>query len=96
MLNFGSPVPIYGLPAGFRLRLAGGASEFFVTGTYMAEGKTIGFIRIPSYWPPSSALMTQIFEREIAFFQDNTDGLVIDDLRNPGGIVAFGERLLRR
>ncbi len=96
VLNFGSPVPIYGLPAGFRLRLAGGANEFFVSGTYIAEGKTIGLIRIPSYSPPSSALMTQIFEREIAFFQDNTDGLVIDEMRNPGGSVAFGEALLQR
>ena len=96
VLNYGSPVPIFGLPAGFRLRLAGGASEFFVSGTYVSEGKTIGFIRIPSFEPPSSGQMTQIFEREIAFFQDNTDGLVIDDMRNPGGRIDFCEALLQR
>lgn len=94
VLNYGSPVPIYGLPAGFRLRLAGGPNELFVSGTYVSEGTTIGFIRIPSYDPPSLALMTQLFEREIAFFQENTDGLVIDDMRNPGGRVDFCEALL--
>ncbi|MCX6603573.1 MAG: hypothetical protein NTV52_08265, partial [Acidobacteria bacterium] len=72
VLNYGGPAPIFDPPAGFRLRLAGGPNEFFVSGTYVAEGKTIGLIQIPSYSPPSSALMTQIFEREIAFFQDNT------------------------
>ena len=41
-------------------------------------------------------MMTQIFEREIAFFQDNTDGLIVDDMRNPGGSVAFCEALLQR
>lgn len=96
VLNQGGPAPIFGLPTGFRLRLAGGFNEFFVSGTYVAEGKTIGFIRIPSYAPPSAAAMTQLFDREIAFFEENTDGLVIDDMRNPGGSVAFCEALLQR
>ena len=40
--------------------------------------------------------MTQIFEREIAFFQDNTDGLIVDDMRHPGGSVEYCEALLQR
>lgn len=95
VLNFGAVVPIYGFPAGFRLRLAGG-SDFFASGTYVAEGKTIGWIRIPSFQPPSAAAAVQLFEREMAFFQENTDGLVIDGMRNPGGLSSFREALLQR
>jgi hypothetical protein len=95
VLNYGSVAPIYGFPTGFRLRLAGGA-DFFASGIYVAEGKTIGWIRIPSFSPPSAVAAIQIFEREMAFFQENTDGLVIDGMRNPGGSVAFVEALLQR
>lgn len=95
VLNFGSPAPIYGFPAGFRLRLAGGA-DFFASGTYVAEGKTIGWIRIPSFQPPSATQAIQLFEREMAFFQENTDGLVVDLMRNPGGLISFNEALLQR
>ncbi|OYW07714.1 MAG: hypothetical protein B7X34_10355 [Acidobacteriia bacterium 12-62-4] len=95
VLNYGAVAPIYGFPTGFRLRLAGG-TDFFASGTYVVEGKTIGWIRIPSFQPPSAAAAIQIFEREMAFFQENTDGLVIDAMRNPGGSVAFVEALLQR
>jgi hypothetical protein len=95
VLNYGAVAPIYGFPTGFRLRLAGGA-DFFASGTYVAEGKTIGWIRIPSFSPPSAAAAIQIFEREMAYFQENTDGLVIDGMRNPGGLISFNEALLQR
>jgi len=95
VLNYGSVSPIYAFPTGFRLRLAGGP-DFFASGTYVSEGKTIGWIRIPSFSPPSAALAIQLFEREMAFLQENTSGLVIDAMRNPGGSVAFAEALLQR
>ncbi len=95
VLGYGAVAPVYGFPTGFRLRLAGG-SDFFASGTYVAEGKTIGWIRIPSFSPPSATLALQLFEREMAFFQENTDGLVIDGMRNPGGLVSFNEALLQR
>lgn len=95
VLGYGSVAPIYGFPTGFRLRLAGGA-DFFASGTYVAGGKTIGWIRIPSFSPPSAAAAIQAFEREMAFFQENTDGLVIDGMRNPGGLISFNEALLQR
>jgi C-terminal processing protease CtpA/Prc len=95
VLNFGSDSPIYAFPNGFRLRLAGGP-DFFASGTYVFEGKTIGWIRIPSFAPPSEEEAIETFEREIAFMQENTHGLVIDAMRNPGGSVAFNEALLQR
>ena len=95
VLNFGSDSPIYAFPTGFRLRLAGGP-DFFASGTYVVEGKTIGWIRIPSFEPPSEEEAIENFEREIAFLQENTNGLVIDVMRTPGGSVAFNEALLQR
>ena len=95
VLGFGSVAPIYAFPTGFRLRLAGGP-DFFASGTYVAEGKTLGWIRIPSFLPPSTGLALQLFEREMAFLQENTSGLVIDVMRNPGGSVGFAEGLLQR
>ncbi|MBZ2180179.1 MAG: S41 family peptidase [Acidobacteriota bacterium] len=95
VLNFGSVSPIYAFPTGFRLRLAGGP-DFFASGTYVAEGKTLGWIRIPNFLPPSSALALQLFEREMAFLQENTSGLVIDVMRNNGGSLNFAEALLQR
>lgn len=95
VLNFGSDSPIYAFPTGFRLRLAGGP-DFFASGTYVVEGKTIGWIRIPSFSPTSQEEAIETFEQEIAFLQENTNGLVIDAMRNPGGSVAFNEALLQR
>ena len=37
----------------------------------------------------------QQFAAEIAFFQANTDGLVIDDMRNPGGSVGYLNSLMQ-
>jgi C-terminal processing protease CtpA/Prc len=91
VLNFGSIQPIFALPAGFRQRLGNGPADAFLTGTFQAGGFTIGFIRIPSFAPPSQTLAIQQLQQEVAFLQQNTDGLVIDDMRNPGGSVCYDE-----
>jgi len=66
----------------------------FYSGVFGANGHTIGFIRIPSYGPtnPTTALIA--FQNEIAYFQANTDGLVIDEMRNPGGDVGYLNAML--
>ena len=69
-------------------------SDFFYSGTYTSGGQRIGFIRIPSYAPADlNGALTQ-FVREIAYLQENTDGLVVDETRNPGGSVAYMHALL--
>lgn len=95
LLNYGGRFPIFlgGLPNDFSVRLGLRANDFFFSGTYTTDGKRIGFIRIPSYSPPSTPLAVQQFAQEIAFFQANTDGLIIDQMRNPGGLLCFGETL---
>ena len=97
VLNFGSRFPIYAPPPGFVLRpVPAGIPAFLLSGTYMSEGKRIGLLRIPSMSPPSAALVLQHLDQEIAFFNANTDVLVVDVMRNPGGIVSFVEAVAQR
>jgi hypothetical protein len=50
-----------------------------------ANGKTIGFIRIPEY--SGDVAMAKEFANLITLFQQRSDALVIDQMDNPGGIV---------
>jgi hypothetical protein len=96
VMGIGSRFPYYGLPAGFVVRLGTSSSHFFFSGTYVSNGVRIGFIRIPSMSPPSSATALQQLDGEIAYFNANTDALVVDVTRNPGGSVAFVEAIAQR
>ena len=97
VLGIGSRFPIYAPPAGFVTRpVPAGIPAFLFSGTYMSEGKRIGLLRIPSMSPPNSALVLQHLDQEIAYFNENTDALVIDVMRNPGGLVSFVEAISQR
>jgi C-terminal processing protease CtpA/Prc len=74
-----------GLPSGFTVRLGGSSADFHFSGVYEAEGKKIGLLRIPSFSPSNMATAIRELDTEIAWFQKNVDGLVIDVMRNPGG-----------
>jgi len=89
--GFGSQIPIFagGLPSNFVLRLGTSAADVFLSGTFEANGLKIGFIRIPDYTPFSTSVALTNFQKEIAYFQTNTDGLIIDEMRNPGGSVSY-------
>jgi C-terminal processing protease CtpA/Prc len=97
VLGFGERSPVFTLPAGFSQRLGTQSSHFFFSGGYVVNGVRIGFLRIPSMSPPNPALALQQLDQEIAFFNANTDVLVVDVTRNPGGTVdvveAFAQRL---
>jgi C-terminal processing protease CtpA/Prc len=56
------------------------------------DGVRIGLIRIPTF---NGSDWTPVFRSEIAYMQANTDGLVVDIMRNPGGDACFAEDLLR-
>jgi hypothetical protein len=96
ILNFGSTVPIFAnaLPKDFSLRLGATASDPFFSGTFTASGFRIGFLRIPSYAPADTTAALAAFAREMAYFQANTDGLIIDEMRNPGGYVFYANEIL--
>ena len=96
VLGFGARSPVFGLPAGFTVRLGTQSSHFFFSGIYTSGGVRIGFIRIPSMAPPNATLALQQLDQEIAFFNANTDVLVVDVTRNPGGTVDATEAFARR
>ena len=98
VLGYGSRTPVYGPPPGFAIRLGTQASHFFLSGTYVSNGVRIGLLRIPNEAPSSTATALQQLNTEIAFFNANTDVLVVDITRNTGGILttaeAFAQRLI--
>ena len=94
--GLGARSPIYGLPAGFVQRLGTLSSHFFFSGTYVANGVRIGLIRIPTMTPPSVAVALQQLDQEVAFFNANTDVLIVDVMRNTGGLISFSESIAQR
>jgi len=95
--GYGIPSPVFApsLPDNFVLRLGRSAPDPFFSGVFEAAGHKIGFIRIPSYAPASTSAALNAFQNEISFFQANTDGLVVDNMRNPGGSVSYVNQILR-
>ncbi|HEV2201391.1 MAG TPA: S41 family peptidase [Bryobacteraceae bacterium] len=96
----GSVTPIFSMPPGFQQRL-GKPGDFFFTGTFTASGLRIGYLRIPGFVPqagpgsppqPDSAGIAQLAP-EIAYFQANTDALVVDIMHNPGGSPPYGNAI---
>jgi hypothetical protein len=87
VLGYGSRFPIFrgGLPRDFVQRAGLGASDFHFSGVYQSGGMRIGYLRIPNFAPPNQEAAIQELEREVRFFEDNTDGLVVDVMRNTGG-----------
>jgi hypothetical protein len=79
--------------AGFTRRLGAG-DDVFYSGVFEVGRYKIGYIRIPNFSPANPAAALMQFAQEIAFFQANTDGLVVDVMRNPGGSVAYTNQLL--
>ena len=96
--GFGSQLPIFAgaMPSGFTLRLGASAADIFFSGTFAAGGYKIGFIRIPNFSPASTSAALAAFQREIDFFKANTDGLVVDITRNPGGSMSYLNQIMSR
>jgi len=105
ILNFGSRFPIWAPPAGFTdlnapcptCIVRPGEPVFYLFGTFTTAGDTrVGFVRIPSMSPPSTAIALAQLDRAMALFGPTTDALVVDVMRNPGGLVSFVEAVAQR
>ena len=92
--GFGSLFPAYNPPAGFKIRLGTRSGDQFLSGTFPMGDKTVGLIRIPSMSPTNTTTAVNQFAAEIAYFNANTDGLVVDVMRNGGGSLCYTETLL--
>ncbi len=96
VLGWGSRTPVFALPPNFVQRLGRMPTDFHLSGTYEAGGMRLGYIRIPNFSPPNTANALREMETEVAFFEQNTDGLVVDVTRNTGGLICYGLETLRR
>jgi hypothetical protein len=96
VLGMGARAPIFALPADFQQRLGRLTSDVFYSGVFSAGGYKIGYIRIPDFEPSSTSTALRQFETEINYFNANTDGLIVDDMRNPGGSITYVEALAQR
>lgn len=85
LLGWGSRAPTFAMPSGFQVRLGRFQSDFHFSGVYQADGLRIGYLRIPSFSPPSSFVALFEIANEVEYLKANTDGLVVDVMRNPGG-----------
>ena len=99
--GYGSRTPIFvtGLAVPslkFTRRLGAAAADFFYSGTFQYEELNIGYIRIPNYAPASLPAALQQFGAEIAFMNANTDGLIVDEMRNTGGNLCYGQDIAAR
>jgi hypothetical protein len=96
--GFGSLSPAFTLPSTYVARLGATSGAYIYSGTYTAEGYKVGFIRIPSFPSSSFASSTMLrqLDTEIEYMRRNTDGLVVDVMRNPGGSVCLTNEVLRR
>ncbi|HKA02033.1 MAG TPA: S41 family peptidase [Candidatus Solibacter sp.] len=96
VLGFGAQVPVFttSLLPGFTQRLGKTSADIFYSGVFDVSGHKVGYIRIPSFSPSSTTLAVALFQIEIAYFQANTDALVVDVMRNPGGSGSYVNALL--
>lgn len=95
--GIGSIQPPYAAPVGFQQRLGRTTRDLLYSGTFQASGLRVGLIRLGSFADPSNPfLASQIisqFSSEITFMERNTDGLIIDVMRNPGGDFCMAQDL---
>jgi len=90
--------PVFRFPPNFQQRLGRNRSDFFNSGTWQEGGKRLGYIRIGTFEPVNFSILNvpiRQFAAEIAFLQANTDVLVVDITRNPGGYGCYAEWLLQ-
>jgi len=90
---FGNPAPVFLPPAGFNLRLGAAATDEFVSGTFPLGKSTVGYIRIYTMEPMDETNALNQFATEIAYFQANTAGLVVDLMGNGGGDGCYAQTL---
>lgn len=101
-IGIGEQAPFFALPKDFKRieipSLAGTAAlkglfndNSFFAGTFMRDGKRVGFLRIPSYSPANFETILPSLRFFIAKLEAESDYLVIDQTNNPGGMVVYSD-----
>jgi hypothetical protein len=78
------------LPALGKKTWSSAADDIFSAYVYqLPDGRSIGYVRIPSYEVDDANAAVAEFAALAKRFQSTTDGLVIDQVNNPGGSVFY-------
>ncbi len=95
VVNVDAVPPVFAgaFPGNFVQRLGKTSADPFYSGVFNVAGLSIGYIRIPTFEPDDIGLAESTFFREITFFQANTDGLIVDVMRNFGGYSTYANDL---
>lgn len=89
-VGIGSLEPVFRMPDNFVQRLGLGEFDSLFSGVMNYQGLKVGFLRVPDF----EGFYTPDLQTEIKFMEANTDGLVVDVMRNPGGYGCEAETLI--
>jgi hypothetical protein len=90
--GIGSTRPVFDLPVeGYLARIGADPSDRYSSGIFTVGETKIGFLRVPAF--SSQSTFTQM-HAEIRNLRNETQGLILDLMRNPGGSVCIAESLL--
>ena len=99
-IQIGATEPFYPLPYDFKeiqpryLGMLLNAQNFYA-GTFMHNGKRVGYLRIPSYAPDLVYTIPFTLRFYINRLEQESDLLVIDQMNNPGGYVIMSDLLVK-
>lgn len=97
LLGYGQRPPVWTLPSNFVLRLGLRSYDSFFSGVLTYQNYRIGYLRIPSFSPSAgTAFGLYQLDSEIVYLQNNTDALIVDVMRNPGGYACYVEDVMAR
>jgi len=97
VLGYGSLTPVWARPSNFERRLGTYADDAFYSGVITSQNYRIGYLRIPNFAPAAGTFYGLLqLDPEILYFQDNTDALVVDIMRNNGGYACYVEDVMAR
>ncbi|MBM3729138.1 MAG: hypothetical protein FJW40_27405 [Acidobacteria bacterium] len=90
--------PVFALPEDIFVRRNGNnPNDAAISGIFTVGGRKIGYVRVPTF---GSFQARNIAMSEIRYFGKSTDGvphtdgLIIDVMRNTGGVICFAEDLV--
>jgi hypothetical protein len=88
--------PIFQLPDDFQQRLGSSPFDAFFSGIYQAGGYKIGFLRVGTFQIMDTTAALQQLDAEVQYLGENTDGLILDIMRNNGGNANYQDDVARR
>src|SRR6185369_7304403 len=80
----------------FQQRLGGGRSDDIFSGIYQAGGYRIGFLRVGTFQILNITAALHQLDAEVQYLGQNTDGLILDIMRNDGGDANYQDQVARR